>query len=280
MNKLYKRVVTMGMISLTAILAWVYCMIEYRDELVYVAAASAVVLVAVYMLCLFLADVKAKKEEYTRGYISEAVNALVASKGEDATEADAAELERLVKAMYVQVRKSKSAQDEELKALTEIKEVLSESSSKTAKMVIKYNQQMNKDLLAAIDDLKTIIENKEFIAPAVTTVAPQAEAAPQYEAILKPNVESEPVAIQEEEIIPSADVIQFPATEPVKEEVKEESDGPLSQEDIEALFAAMSPSTPQEKEEEPAAPAPAPSSGGDTVLSPDEIAALFASMGN
>ena len=37
MGNRYKRMVTLGMISFTALLAWGYCMLAYRSQAVYVA---------------------------------------------------------------------------------------------------------------------------------------------------------------------------------------------------------------------------------------------------
>ena len=42
MGNRYKRMVTLGMISFTALLAWGYCMLAYRSQAVYVAIISLV----------------------------------------------------------------------------------------------------------------------------------------------------------------------------------------------------------------------------------------------
>ena len=133
----------------------------------------------------------------------------------------------------------------------------------------------------------------EAIAEPEPVVAPEAIAEPEPVVAPKPIVEPEPVAASE----PVAEPVQ-PAAEPASD-----SNRSLSPDEIAALFANMGNDSASETKEEPvtepepevteepiaaeATEAPADStppmpdlSDPNKTLSPDEIAALFANMGN
>lgn len=50
MNYLYKRLITLTMITLITALAWIYCLSEYKDEAFYIAGTSLAFIISVYSL--------------------------------------------------------------------------------------------------------------------------------------------------------------------------------------------------------------------------------------
>ena len=66
MGNRYKRMVTLGMISFTALLAWGYCMLAYRSQAVYVAIISLVLVGSIYALLLSLSTSKWRKNRQCR----------------------------------------------------------------------------------------------------------------------------------------------------------------------------------------------------------------------
>lgn len=152
MGKLYRRIVTMGMISLTLLLAWIYCLVEYRGELVYMIGVSVILIASVYMMLIFVVDLKYLKDEANQAKIDEAVEKLKETQAATDTE----ELERLVKALYVQVRKSNTALstsfDMNAQSSEELKTAFTDSINKLAKVVVKYNQSSSESTVAAITE--------------------------------------------------------------------------------------------------------------------------------
>ena len=70
MGNRYKRMVTLGMISFTALLAWGYCMLAYRSQAVYVAIISLVLVGSIYALHLSFVDIKVAKEQAMQEYVT------------------------------------------------------------------------------------------------------------------------------------------------------------------------------------------------------------------
>lgn len=70
MGNRYKRMVTLGMISFTALLAWGYCMLAYRSQAVYVAIISLVLVGSIYALLLSFVDIKVAKEQAMQEYVT------------------------------------------------------------------------------------------------------------------------------------------------------------------------------------------------------------------
>ena len=163
---------------------------------------------------------------------------------------------------------------------------------------------------------ETITEPEPVVAPEAITepepvVAPEPIVEPEPVATLEPIVEPEPVVAPEPIVEPEpvAAPEPIPAPEPVAEPVQpaaepaSDSNRSLSPDEIAALFANMGNDSASETKEEPvtepepevteepiaaeATEAPADStppmpdlSDSNKTLSPDEIAALFANMGN
>ena len=145
----------------------------------------------------------------------------------------------------------------------------------------------------------------EAIAEPEPVVAPEAIVEPEPVVAPEPIVESEPVAAPEPIVEPEPVAASEPVAEPVQPAAEPASDSnrSLSPDEIAALFANMGNDSASETKEEPvtepepevteepiaaeATEAPADStppmpdlSDPNKTLSPDEIAALFANMGN
>lgn len=165
MKALYKRIVTLGMISATLILGWVYCMAEYRESPAYIIIVSLALVVSVYALLLALMDLHSAKEEDIRKYIDNAVSSLL-SKEEDITV-------KLSKASYVQVRNisdvitrmedSNAVSSERLERIikrttSSSKQNTTESINKALKFLLKYNDSNTNKLVASVNTLTSDLE--------------------------------------------------------------------------------------------------------------------------
>lgn len=143
MERLYKRLVTVGMITITSILAWIYCIMEYRKEAIYVIVASLVVVSSLYVLLLTYISLKCDKEAKLRSYISETIAKNLLNMQKNGNEEDVL---RLLKAMYIQLRKRNEA---------DTNEKVTASINKAMKIIVKYNQSNNDAMLASIQNLQT-----------------------------------------------------------------------------------------------------------------------------
>ena len=163
----------MGMISFSAILAWVYCVLAYREKTVYVVGLSLVLVISLYALANAVLSLHLTKQEDNKRYIADMINqalvCLTPNQAEKQAELDRAiEAERLAKATYVQLRKI----NQNLTQLTEasnynsvksidnytaltlsLKETLAESIANTAKIIIKYNKTDNQNIIASLNEL-------------------------------------------------------------------------------------------------------------------------------
>lgn len=166
MGSLYRRIVTMGMISFTAFLAWVYCIINYKDEPIYIGIVSLVLVVSIYALLNGIIGLNASKEKKIQNYISETVATAVARINNQ--DVDNSDMERLAKASYVQLRKAntainqfaevtnKNAQQniDNYSQLNEsTKKMVTESVNKAVKVMVKYDQHNNEKLVYTILEL-------------------------------------------------------------------------------------------------------------------------------
>lgn len=161
MERLYKRLVTVGMITVTTVLAWIYCILEYRDEAVYVIVASLLVVSSLYVLLLTYISLKNDKESKLRNFISDTIAQNLIKLQNNGNEDDVL---RLLKAMYVQIRKRNESDTNELVVA---------SINKAMKVIIKYNQSNNDAMLASIENLSAelaAIKSKLETMPVVTPV--------------------------------------------------------------------------------------------------------------
>lgn len=146
MERLYKRLVTVGMITISAVLAWIYCILEYRDEAFYVIGASLVVVASLYVLLLTYISLKSDKESKLRNYISATIAENLLKMQKSGNEDDVI---RLLKAMYVQIRKRNES---------DTNEIVAASINKAMKVIIKYNQSNNDALVASIATLSAELD--------------------------------------------------------------------------------------------------------------------------
>lgn len=170
MNNLYKRIITIGMICFTAVLAWIYCVLEYRTEPVYIISISLILIISLYALLNAYTGLRMEKENKLRNYI----DSVVANAAEKLDhEQDNTDLERLSKAIYVQLRKSntilmqmmeadntQSAQNMETYASlnAEMNKLVSDSINKAVKIIVKYNQNNHDGMISALSDLSNGLE--------------------------------------------------------------------------------------------------------------------------
>lgn len=165
MKALYKRIVTLGMISATLILGWVYCMAEYQESPAYIIVVSLALIISVYALLLALMDLHSAKEEDMRKYIDNAVSSLL-SKEDDITV-------KLSKASFVQVRNisevitrmedSNAVSSERLERIikrttSSSKQNTTESINKALKFLLKYNDANTNKLVTSVNTLTSDLE--------------------------------------------------------------------------------------------------------------------------
>jgi hypothetical protein len=167
MNSLYKRIITLGMVSLTALLAWIYCIVTFPKQLVYLAIISLVVVVSLYALLNALTGLHIENENKLQAYFKQTTSELV----EKTLEANnSEESERLAKATYVQIRKNVTTlkdlleQDErnheqDIVATKtrhdEICMLMTDSINKATKIVVKYNETYNDRIVENIETLSS-----------------------------------------------------------------------------------------------------------------------------
>ncbi len=282
MNSLYKRFVTMCMISISAFLAWIYCVFEYRDKVLYIAIISLVLIVSFYALFSSAYKIKVAKDTQLEQYITTTVTNLLSNSGSTENE----DLTRLSKALYVQLRKSNTLlaqMAEDYKTTVEgTRDVISDSIDKAAKLSIKYNQLNNNKLLEAGTDLsneltdtcKNLLDalnrlNTELIVDRNTTMS----TVPFDNESIPGPADSLDIFDDTE----NADVIPFPVNDSQSDRIEDDDPNrPMSPEEIAALFASAAADSPY-PEPDPEPEEPAPEADPNKPLSPEEIAALFAS---
>lgn len=289
MNNLYKRIVTMGMISFTAILAWIYCILEYRGKIAYVASISVILIISIYALLYSLAGLRTARDTELKSYINATVKDAVSNISNDY---NAEDIERLSKASYVQLRKSASTLAQMAETTTEyyrysvdsyntmfksMQELVSASTNKALKVMVKYNRDDNEKLLAS---MHTLAENLNRLGEELREITSEISVSgtkPQPDTMTEPE--------------PKSDIIPFPVQSTSDNNGSNDDDKPaipdnpnrqLSSEEIAALFAgsqetSVSDDIPDSSDsisdDKPAIP-----DDSNRQLSPEEIAALFASM--
>ena len=147
MGNRYKRMVTLGMISFTALLAWGYCMLAYRSQAVYVAIISLVLVGSIYALLLSLVDIKVAKEQAMQEYVTKTLQEY--TKKEDTEILN--DMERLAKASYVQQRKTNTY-------LSAQAEQLDEALKKTIKILINYDRKKEEEAAQQAEQMQKELE--------------------------------------------------------------------------------------------------------------------------
>lgn len=137
MGNRYKRMVTLGMVSFTAILAWVYCALAYRTETVYIAIISLVLIASIYAFLLSLVDIRIEKEQQMQEYIAKTLQESLKQDNSDVVDC-LNDMERLAKASYVQQRKMATY-------LSSQEEQLDVAVKKTAKLLIGYDRKKEEE---------------------------------------------------------------------------------------------------------------------------------------
>lgn len=147
MGNRYKRMVTLGMISFTALLAWGYCMLAYRSQAVYVAIISLVLVGSIYALLLSFVDIKVAKEQAMQEYVTKTLQEY--TKKEDTEILN--DMERLAKASYVQQRKTNTY-------LSAQAEQLDEALKKTIKILINYDRKKEEEAVQQVEQMQKELE--------------------------------------------------------------------------------------------------------------------------
>ena len=147
MGNRYKRMVTLGMISFTALLAWGYCMLAYRSQAVYVAIISLVLVGSIYALLLSFVDIKVAKEQAMQEYVTKTLKEY--TKKEDTEILN--DMERLAKASYVQQRKTNTY-------LSAQAEQLDEALKKTIKILINYDRKKEEEAVQQAEQMQKELE--------------------------------------------------------------------------------------------------------------------------
>ena len=147
MGNRYKRMVTLGMISFTALLAWGYCMLAYRSQAVYVAIISLVLVGSIYALLLSFVDIKVAKEQAMQEYVTKTLQEY--TKKEDTEILN--DMERLAKASYVQQRKTNTY-------LSAQAEQLDEALKKTIKILINYDRKKEEEAAHQAEQMQKELE--------------------------------------------------------------------------------------------------------------------------
>lgn len=147
MGNRYKRMVTLGMISFTALLAWGYCMLAYRSQAVYVAIISLVLVGSIYALLLSFVDIKVAKEQVMQEYVTKTLQEY--TKKEDTEILN--DMERLAKASYVQQRKTNTY-------LSAQAEQLDEALKKTIKILINYDRKKEEEAVQQAEQMQKELE--------------------------------------------------------------------------------------------------------------------------
>ena len=147
MGNRYKRMVTLGMISFTALLAWGYCMLAYRSQAVYVAIISLVLVGSIYALLLSFVDIKVAKEQAMQEYVTKTLQEY--TKKEDTEILN--DMERLAKASYVQQRKTNTY-------LSAQAEQLDEALKKTIKILINYYRKKEEEAAQQAEQMQKELE--------------------------------------------------------------------------------------------------------------------------
>ena len=155
MGNRYKRMVTLGMVSFTAILAWVYCALAYRTETVYIAIISLVLIASIYAFLLSLVDIRIEKEQQMQEYIAKTLQESLKQDNSDVVDC-LNDMERLAKAAYVQQRKMAtylSSQEEQLDAAVK----------KTAKLLIGYDRKKEEEAAQKekVEEMQAALEEQK-----------------------------------------------------------------------------------------------------------------------
>ena len=259
MNSLYKRITTLGMVSVTAVLAWIYCVLEYRDEPIYIIGISLVLIISVYALLNAIISLRIDKDNKLKNHIDSTIANAIAGMEQSKSLED---MERLSKAMYIQLRKvnttlSASSEDSSSKLNEEMNQTVVEAINKAVKIIVKYNQNNHEGMVLALSDLSTELSK---ISEELNQVKLQDNTDNSFNADFTNNIYG-----NESLDTDNGTVIPFP------NDSNNESVNNDTTTSVNNTYDFGIPKT----EESPASEAPGLDE--NRTLTPDEIAALFAS---
>lgn len=222
MGNRYKRMVTLGMVSFTAILAWVYCALAYRTETVYIAIISLVLIASIYAFLLSLVDIRIEKEQQMQEYIAKTLQESIKQDNSDVVDC-LNDMERLAKASYVQQRKMATY-------LSSQEEQLDVAVKKTAKLLIGYDRKKEKEaaqkaeqkqkedeMQAALEEQKKpdhtamILDAFEKLTGDVQAVVAQLAEVTKQITALRDSVDAIEIPKVVETVAPVASVAEAPA---------------------------------------------------------------------
>lgn len=164
MGNRYKRMVTLGMISFTALLAWSYCMLAYHSKVVYIAVISLVLIGSIYALLMSVVDIKVAKEQAIQEYVTRTLQEY--TKKEDTEILN--DMERLAKASYIQQRKTNTY-------LSSQAEQLDEALKKTVKILINYDRKKEEEAAQQAEQMQKELEMQKAL---------QAQKEPDHTALV------------------------------------------------------------------------------------------------
>lgn len=256
MGNRYRRIVTLGMISFTALLAWGYCMLAHRSETLYVAIISLVLVASIYALALAVVDMKGKRETERQQYIEDLLQQTISH--QDYTES-LVMLERIIKASYVQQRKvntylgkqegvvadvAQMHAQEQAAAFERLEAQIEESLTKAVKILVKYNQsnsekqvEMTAGMSAELAELTTVVgqitaalqqmtgeieglkQSMQALPEEVQGLKESMQAIPEEVHSLAESMQTLPEKIYVPEAAPRQEMPQVPETAPVEEEM-------------------------------------------------------------
>lgn len=138
------------MISVSSILAWVYCLIEYRDTPALIVGVSVLVVGSFFALLNVIISLRITKDNQLKNYIAETIAKSLASINSESDD----EGTRVAKASYVQQRKTNQILSQMLEFnrtdAAASKEIVSDnirniidSINKSTKVIIKYSANNN-----------------------------------------------------------------------------------------------------------------------------------------
>lgn len=268
MNSLYKRITTLGMVSVTAVLAWIYCVLEYRDEPIYIIGISLVLIISVYALLNAIISLRIDKDNKLKNHIDSTIANAIAGMEQSKSLED---MERLSKAMYIQLRKvnttlSASSEDSSSKLNEEMNQTVVEAINKAVKIIVKYNQNNHEGMVLALSDLSTELSK---ISEELNQVKLQDNTDNSFNADFTNNIYG-----NESLDTDNGTVIPFPNdsnNESVNNDTTTSVNNISDSDDTNNAYDFGIPKT----EESPASEAPGLDE--NRTLTPDEIAALFAS---
>ena len=258
------------LVLLAAVLAEVYCFLEFPKDALMILGTGAIILVAGYMaidslLSLFL-DQNTKKKDGDKEEWKHQLE----------------EVLKVQKASFVQSRKLEAKENELLGRIVQQTAKQNETIVKTAKLAVKYNKEDTQKLMIM---LRKLSEKPGFDG---TEILQALEAHTQsinqnLDKLARSIAGLGSIRVTSADAFPSSENLMPAAEEPVSEQGLEEEPGVIA----EAAMAGEPEliSAPEEAEPEPIPepePAPAPEidlSDPNKMMSPDDIAALLASMG-